>query len=158
MMVDIKDFSKELTGLLNMFPALEDGQEIRFAELSEEFGISIYPSASATVISEKSDICGGVYQKCSYAFQVIYRSAPQTEDARLHIKSWLDRLARWLEKQPINVDGKIYTITNYPDIGSERKITEFVQTAAAYLARRYDDGVEDWAVSLSMRYDNHFER
>lgn len=157
-MVDTKDFSKELADLLNTFPALENGQEIRFAELGDKSGIAIYPSAAATVLSEKTDICGGVYQKCGYAFQVIFRAVLQSEDERMHTKSWLDRLACWLGKQPIAVGGITQTLTDYPDIGPERKITEFVQTTAAYLANRYNDGTEDWAVSLSMRYDNHFKR
>lgn len=157
-MVDSKDFSKELTNLLNTFPALENGREIRFAELGDKSGIAIYPSAAATVLSEKTDICGGVYQKCGYAFQVIFRAVPQSEDERMHTKSWLDQLACWLGKQPIDVDGKVHALESYPDIGPERKITAFVQTTASYLANRYNDGTEDWAASLSMRYDNNFER
>lgn len=78
--------------------------------------------------------------------------------SRNHIKGWLDKLARWLEKQPITADGQQHTLAAWPDIGDGRTITAFVQVSAAYLTGRYADGVEDWAVSLSMRYDNNFER
>ena len=64
---------------------------------------------------------------------------------------WLDKLARWLEKQPITADGQQHTLAAWPDLGDGRTITAFVQVSAAYLAGRYADGVEDWAVSLSMR-------
>lgn len=156
-MVDTKDFSTALSGLLNTFPAI-GSREIRFGELGDKSGVGIYPSAAATVISEKTDIMGGVYQKCNYAFQVIYRAVPQSESDRIHIKGWLDKLARWLEKQPITCDGQPYTLADWPEIGDGRIITAFVQVSAAYLIGRYADGVEDWAVSLSMRYDNNFER
>ena len=93
-MVDTKDFSTILSGLLNDFPAI-DAREIRFGELGDKSGVGIYPSAAATVISETTDIMGGVYQKCNYAFQVVYRAVPQSETNRIHIKGWLDKLARW---------------------------------------------------------------
>lgn len=156
-MVDTKDFSTILSGLLNDFPAI-GAREIRFGELGDKFGVGIYPSAAATVISETTDIVGGVYQKCNYAFQVVYRAVPQSETDRIHIKGWLDKLARWLEKQPITADGQQHTLAAWPDLGDGRTITAFVQVSAAYLTERYVDGVEDWAVSLSMRYDNNFER
>ena len=156
-MVDTKDFSAELAELLNSYPGI-GAREIRFGELGDKSGVGIYPSAAATVISETTDIMGGVYQKCNYAFQVIYRAVPQSESDRIHIKGWLDKLARWLEKQPITLAGQQYTLDDWPDIGEGRTITAFVQVSAAYLAGRYADGVEDWAVSLSMRYDNNFER
>lgn len=96
-MVDTKDFSTILSGLLNDFPAI-GAREIRFGELGDKSGVGIYPSAAATVISETTDIMGGVYQKCNYAFLAVYRSVPQSETDRIHIKGWLDKLARWLEK------------------------------------------------------------
>ena len=156
-MVDTKDFSTILSCLLNDFPAI-GAREIRFGELGDKSGVGIYPSAAATVISETTDIMGGVYQKCNYAVQVVYRAVPQSETDRIHIKGWLDKLARWLEKQPITADGQQHTLAAWPDLGDGRTITAFVQVSAAYLAGRYADGVEDWAVSLSMRYDNNFER
>ena len=108
-MVDTKDFSTILSGLLNGFPAI-GAREIRFGELGDKSGVGIYPSAAATVISETTDIMGGVYQKCNYAFQVVYRAVPQSETDRIHIKGWLDKLARWLEKQPITADGQQHTL------------------------------------------------
>lgn len=113
-MVDTKDFSTILSGLLNDFPAI-GAREIRFGELGDKSGVGIYPSAAATVISETTDIMGGVYQKCNYAFQVVYRAVPQSETDRIHIKGWLDKLARWLEKQPITADGQQHTLAAWPD-------------------------------------------
>ena len=134
-MVDTKDFSTILSGLLNDFPAI-GAREIRFGELGDKSGVGIYPSAAATVISETTDIMGGVYQKCNYAVQVVYRAVPQSETDRIHIKGWLDKLARWLEKQPITADGQQHTLAAWPDLGDGRTITAFVQVSAAYLAGR----------------------
>ena len=47
-MVDTKDFSTILSGLLNDFPAI-GAREIRFGELGDKSGVGIYPSAAATV-------------------------------------------------------------------------------------------------------------
>ena len=113
-MVDTKDFSTILSGLLNDFPAI-GAREIRFGELGDKSGVGIYPSAAATVISETTDIMGGVYQKCNYAVQVVYRAVPQSETDRIHIKGWMDKLARWLEKQPITADGQQHTPRRWPD-------------------------------------------
>ena len=120
-MVDTKDFSTILSGLVNDFPAI-GAREIRFGELGDKSGVGIYPSAAATVISEKTDIMGGVYQKCNYAFLVVYRAVPQSETDRIHIKGWLDKLARWLEKQPITADGRQHTLAAWPDLGDGRTI------------------------------------
>lgn len=147
-MIDNYDCSNVLTTLLNTYPEL-DGEEIRFAQVEDKRGIAVYPAASAAVLREKTDVCGWVYQSCAYAFNVIYRAVPQSEEQRLSIKSFLDKLAGWLEQLPAS---------SCPPIGDGRKITNFAQQSAACLSRRYDDGVEDWAVLLQMRYTNTFKR
>ena len=120
-MVDTKDFSTILSGLLNDFPAI-GAREIRFGELGDKSGVGIYPSAAATVISETTDIMGGVYQKCNYAVQVVYRAVPQSETDRIHIKGWLDKLARWLEKQPITADGQQHTLAAWTSAMAGRSL------------------------------------
>lgn len=107
-MVDTKDFSTILSGLLNDFPAI-GAREIRFGELGDKSGVGIYPSAAATVISETTDITGGVYQKCNYAFQVVYRAVPQSETDRIHIKGWMDNWhAGWKNSRSRRTDSSAH--------------------------------------------------
>ena len=37
----------------------------------------------------------------------------QSETDRIHIKGWLDKLARWLEKQPITAGGQLMEAVTY---------------------------------------------
>ena len=136
-MVDTKDFSTILSGLLNDFPAI-GAREIRFGELGDKSGVGIYPSAAATVISETTDIMGGVYQKCNYAFRVVYRAVPQSETDRIHIKGWLDKLARWLEKQPITAGGQQHTLAALAQHGGQIDAGGRLADTALLIDDRYD--------------------
>lgn len=150
--------SRVLTELLNLFPGMS-GVEIKFSLLSETSGIGLYPVAGAVIQSEKEDITGHVKQVCAYPFNVVYRAALQNEGQKLKIKEFLDTLARWLERQPVTIDGTTYHLTKYPDVPSGgRVIKAITRTSTAHLNTAYNDGVEDWLVSLSLKYENEFDR
>lgn len=147
-MLDNPNCSAALTDFLNTYPTLGQ-REIRFAELDEKSGLAIFPASAAVVLQENTDVCGGVYQRCGYAFHIIHRSTPRTEPERLAVKAFLDDLSAWLETRPEE---------SFPAIGEGRKITGFSRQTAAVLSRRYQDGVEDWAVVMQMQYTNTFTR
>lgn len=147
-MVDNPNCSEALTDFLNTYSKLGE-KEIRFAELGDKNGIAIFPASAAVVIQERTDVCGGVYQRCGYAFHIIYRSTPRAERERLAVKAFLDDLSVWLEQCPDD---------DFPIIGGNREIKSFSRQSAAVLSRRYDDGVEDWAVVMQMQYTNTFTR
>lgn len=108
--------SKAVLALLNTFPGLNDGESVQFSTLSESGGIGFFPSAGSALLSNKEDITGRVHQVCLYPFDIIYRAAPKTEVQKLRIKDFLDALGKWLELQPVTLNGKSYKLLKYPDL------------------------------------------
>ena len=149
--------SKVLLDLLNAFPGLTN-KKIEFSSLSEDSGIGFFPSSGAVITSQKRDITDHVKQKCSYPFDIVYREAPSTEKQRLRIKEFLDSLGKWLEKQPITIGGEEYKLESYPELSSDsRTITSINRMTPAYLSSVFDDGIENWVLSINLSYDNEFD-
>lgn len=160
-MVDIdgaEAISKVLLTLLNTFPGLGD-KTIKFSTLSETSGIGFYPTSGAALLSNKEDITGHVNQKCLYPFSVIYRAAPKAEAQKLRIKEFLDALGKWLELQPITIDGVEYKLNNYPAIDTGNRVIKSIsRTNPAHLNATYNDGIEDWVISATLKYENDFNK
>lgn len=150
--------SKVLLTLLNEFPGL-GSKKILFATLSETSGIGFFPTSGAALMTNKEDIVGHVKQVCAYPFNIIYRAAPKSEAQRLKIKELLDGIGRWLEQQPVTVNGVEYRLTDYPALSSgNREIKSINRTNPGHLNAAYQDGIEDWLISLTLRYDNEFDK
>ena len=105
--------SKVLLELLNKCPAL-CGKKVAFSTLGEDEGLGFFPSVGAAITSETETITGDVHQVCAYPFDVVLRCAPKTEAARIRCKELLDAIGRWLERQPITVNGEMHTMDAYP--------------------------------------------
>lgn len=161
-MIDIEGseaVSKVLLALLNTFPGLENGKTVQFSTLAETSGIGFYPTSGAALLSDKEDITGHVKQVCLYPFSVIYRAAPKTEAQKIRIKEFLDALGKWLELQPVIINGQTYKLEGYPDIASgNRTIRSVSRTNPAHLNAAYNDGVEDWIISATLKYENEFTK
>lgn len=150
--------SKVLLALLNEFPGL-DSRKILFSTLSETSGIGFFPTSGAALLSNNEDVTGHVKQVCLYPFNVVYRAAPKSEAHRLKIKEFLDGLGRWLEQQPITVGGTEHRLTAYPALSSgNRTIKSISRTNPGHLNAAYQDGIEDWLISATLRYENEFDK
>lgn len=150
--------SKVLLSLLNSFPGL-DGKSVLFSTLSDTSGIGFFPTSGAALLSDTEDITGHVKQVCLYPFNIIYRAAPKTEAQKLRIKEFLDTFGKWLEKQPITISGNTYRLEAYPDLTSDNRIIKSIsRTNPAHLNGVYNDGVEDWLISVTLRYENEFNK
>lgn len=150
--------SKVLMELLNQCPAL-CGRHITFSTLGEDEGLGFFPSAGAAVISEKEGITGHVRQVCAYPFDIVLRGAPKTEEARIRNKELLDAIGRWLERQTITVNREQYTMSAYPVLEEgTREIQAISRTSPSHLNTAYQNGVEDWLFSGSLKYKNEFDR
>ena len=150
--------SRVLTGLLNQFPGMS-GVTIEFSTVSDTSGIGIFPTSGAAILEEKEDITGHVKQMCAYPFNVLYRAALHNEGQKLKVKEFLDTLARWLERQPVNIGGSVHQLNKYPEMPSGRRVIKSIsRTSPSYLSAAYDDKVEDWIVSFSLKYENEFDR
>lgn len=146
-----------LKELVNEFPGVS--VEIAFSTLGDTSGIGIFPTSGAAIQSEKESITGHVRQVCTYPFTVVYRASLKTDALKLKVKEFLDTLARWLERQPVTINGKTYQLEKYPDMASgNRRIKAISRTSTAHLNAVYQDGVEDWLISMSLKYENEFDR
>ena len=75
---------------------------------------------------------------------------------KIEIKEFLDNIGRWLEQQPIQIGSKKYQLEEYPELSSNRKIEEISRLTPAYLDNSYENNVQDWVISLSLKYRNIF--
>lgn len=151
--------SNVLMTLLNTFPGLTEQQRIAFATLEESSGIAFFPTAGAMFTRDIEDIIGHVKQTCVYPFSVAYRTAPKTEAQRMRVKEFLDLLGKWLEKEPVTVGEETYKLTDYPALSAENRIIKTIsRTSPAYINGAYQDGVEDWVITLRLQYENEFDR
>ena len=150
--------SVALLRLANEFPGLGTGQTVRFATLSPTSGMGLFPNAGAALREHKEDVLGHVRQLCLYPFTVVYRAAPESEAQRLRIKEFLDTFGKWLERQPVLIDGAPRQLGQYPALGGSgsRKIRDIRRTTPAYFSEAYNDGIEDWAIAAQLSYENEY--
>lgn len=150
--------SRVLLNLLNDFPGL-GSKKILFSTLSESSGLGFFPTSGAALLSDDEDITGHVSQKCLYPFEIVYRLSPKTEEHRIRAKELLDGIGKWLERQPVTVNGKSYQLESYPALSSGNRIIKSInRTNPSHLYSTYQDGIEDWVVSAALRYENNFDR
>jgi hypothetical protein len=147
-----------LISLLNVYPGLMDGDEITFADLDEEGGITIVPISGAVIETEKTDITDHVTQVCLYPFYVIYREKDLSERRKIKTKEWLDNLGMWLERQIVTINNTEYQLEEYPDLTGDRKFLSIERQSPAYLDKNEEDATEDWVIYISARYQNEFDR
>lgn len=149
--------SKVLLNLLNTFPGLGTGKKIQFSILSKSSGIGLFPTSGAALLSNREYITGLVKQECLYPFNIVYRAAPKTEEQKLRIKEFLDNLGKWLELQPVTINGAECKLSKYPVLNAGNRVIKSInRTNPGHLDAAYDDGVEDWVISASLKYENEF--
>ena len=151
--------SKVLLTLLNTFPGLSEGKSIKFSTLEEDSGIGFFPTTGAAYLRDTEDVTGHVSQVCLYPFSVVYRAAPKSETQRMRIKEYLDALGKWLEKQPVTLNGTEYQLAEYPALASGNRIIKSIsRSSPAYINNAYQDGIEDWIIAARLTYENEFDR
>lgn len=146
-----------LLDLVNQYPDLQSG-EIRFTISSAEKGIGFFPLTGAVVLGERETITGHVTQNCSYPFAILYRAGGLSEARRKNVKEWLDKLGKWLEKQPITVGLDTHVLQEYPPLTGGRELTKITRTTPAVLSGTSSDNVEDWVININATYRNEFDR
>lgn len=148
--------TKALMDLLNSYPGLNKGEEIKFSVLNENAGKAMFPLSGSIIESKTKDILGYTTEICQYPFMVICRYGHLNESRRVTMKEWLDTLGRWLEQQTVTINEEQYTLDEYPSLTGERKFIEIRRTTPASLNDIGDNNTEDWAISILARYRNHF--
>ena len=146
-----------LKQLLNSYPGLNSNDEITFAVLENTSGKAMFPTSSVVILTEKKSITGHVKQTCAYPILLIYRASGLSENKKVKIKEWLDKLGRWLEKQPIEIDGSLHRLGSYPKLTGEQQFEKISATSQGYLYAVTEDKVEDWAISIQAAYINEYD-
>lgn len=149
--------SDMLVQLLNRFPGLR-GRKIDFSTLPDASGIAFFPTTGAVFMSNIEDVTGHVRQVCTYPFNVVYRFAPKTDKHRLRTKEFLDTLGKWLERQPVIINGVTHQLDTYPILDQNRTIKTIVRTNPSYLNSAYQDGIEDWVIAITLRYEAEYDK
>ena len=149
--------SAVLLELLNQFPGLPDGKQITFSTLTETSGIGFFPTTGAALLSNVESITGKVRQVCLYPFDIVYRASPKSEKQRMRIKEFLDILGKWLERQPVIIQGTTERLETYPPLESGNRIIKAItRSTPAFLNAVYETGVEDWIISGQLTYNNEY--
>ena len=149
--------SSVLLELLNQFPGLPDGKKITFSTLQETSGIGFFPTTGAALLSNVESITGKVKQVCLYPFDIVYRASPKSEMQRMRIKEFLDILGKWLERQPVIIQGATEKLETYPPLESGNRIIKAItRSTPAFLNAVYETGVEDWIISGQLTYNNEY--
>lgn len=144
--------------LVNTYPGLDEGEEIAFATEPADEGIAIFPTTGSFIYEERESITGHVTQMCQYPFTVVYRASGLNSRRRVAAKEWLDTFARWIEKQPVTINGTLYVLTEWPSLSGDREIKEIVRQAPSYLTTVNEDKSENWIMDVVVRYRNEFDR
>lgn len=157
---DLADYDKitqAIRDFINSYPDLQ-GDVIEFVTLGEESGIAMFPTNSAAITSEVESITGHVKQNCSYPFFILYRAGGLSQNRKANVKEWLDKFASWLEKQPVEINGAIEKVKEYPKLTGNREITNIRRQSPAYLDSINENQSENWMISLNVTYTNEFDR
>lgn len=149
--------SSTMVDIVNMFPGL-DGKVITFSSLETSKGFSLFPSTGAVIASSKESITGHVKEKRLYPFNLVYRAALKKEAHRIKAKELLDDIGKWLQRQPVIINGEVEQLASYPALTSNREITSIERTGQAYLFGAYDNGIEDWVLPCVLKLDVEFDR
>ncbi len=150
--------TKALMDLVNSYPGLYSGERFLFATLPAAEGVAIFPSTGSFIYDERESITGHVMQMCQYPFTVVYRASGLNHSLRVTAKEWLDTFGRWIERQPVQIDGTTEQLQEWPDLTQDREIREVTRQSPAYLASVDEDKSENWVVDIIIRYRNEFDR
>ena len=157
---DVEGFeaiTEALRELLNTFPALKSG-DIAFASMDANSGLSMLPTSGAVVKSEHVSIIGKVRRVCQYPFTLTYRGLGLSSDRKAAVKEWMDSLGRWLEGEPVLVNGSYCQLEAYPALTGGRKILSIDRSTPTYLESVNQNQSEDWTIYMVLKYKYEFQR
>ena len=164
---ELKPIGKDATGyeviteamkdLLNQFPGLLPGEQVKYEELKEDQGVAFSNDSGALVYSETEDVIGGVHQTCQYPFFIVYRSAGSAREAqKMSIQEFLDAFGKWLCQEPAVIDEETYKLSSYPKLAGTRQIKRITRDNS-YGTEPQESGAQDWLLPVTVQYTNDFE-
>lgn len=148
-----ESITQAIVDLLNECPLIDD---VSFASLYDT-GIAIYPTGTPVVTSELRSIIGHITQRCQYDFGMVCREYGQNEARRVSAKDLLDNVGKWLEQQPVTVDGTVYLLGEYPALTGQRQIKRIERTSSAAIEAASEDGGTVWSIAVRVSYSNEYD-
>ena len=150
--------TEAMKDLLNQFPGLYEGEEVKYEELSDESGIAFSNDAGALVYTESEDVIGGVHQTCQYPFFIVYRAASSAKERqKMSIQEFLDAFGKWLCREPAVIEDETYKLAGYPKLAGGRQIRKITRDNS-YGTEPQENGVQDWLLPVTVQYRNDFEK
>lgn len=150
--------TEAMKDLLNQFPGLLPGEEVKYEELGEDSGIAFSNDAGALVYTEREDVIGGVHQTCQYPFFLVYRaSSSAKERQKMSIQEFLDAFGKWLCREQSVIGGEAYKLSDYPKLSGSRQIKKITRDNS-YGTEPQENGVQDWLLPVTVQYTNDFKK
>lgn len=149
--------TEAMKDLLNQFPGLYEGEEVKYEELGEDSGIAFSNDAGALVYTEREDVIGGIHQTCQYPFFIVYRAASSAKERqKMSIQEFLDAFGKWLCREPTVIEDETYKLDGYPKLAGTRQIKKITRDNS-YGTEPQENGVQDWLLPVVVQYTNDIE-
>ena len=143
---------------VNSYPGLYPGEVFRFSTTDLNDGLNIAATSGAVITEEVESITGHVTQMCAYPFMVILRASGLSSERKVETKEWMDKLAEWLTRKAVTIDGDVYHMKKWPVLSGDREIRRITRNTPAYLAEAAEDKSESWVMDLTIVYRQEFDR
>ena len=147
-----------LMNTLNSSPGLLSNEKFLFSSTNLSDGLNVAATSGAVIVEEHESVTGHVWQMCAYPFMVIMRASGLNSDRKIEAKEWMDKLAEWLTRKAVTIDGSTYQMKKWPELSGDREIRRIVRNTPAYLAEVTPDKVESWVMDLTIQYRQEFDR
>lgn len=158
---DIEGYEEVTTALMdtvNSYPGLLSKEKFKFTMIEPEEGLSIVASSGSFIMEDHESITGHVWQMCLYPFMVVYRVSGLNQKRKIQVKEWMDTFARWLTRQPVNINSETVVLEEWPKLTEGRVIRNISRQTPAYLGGINEDKSETWVMNLQIQYRNEFDR
>jgi len=144
---------------INDFPGLYEGEHFTFSTvMTHEEMNTVVATSGAVIQSEIEDITGHVLQTCAYPFTVACRSSGLSSKRKIQTKEWMDKLAEWLCRKAVDINGAKYQLKSWPKLTGDREIRLVTRRTPAFLGGINEDKSEDWVMDMTIQYRNEFDR
>ena len=153
-----EDVTTALMNTVNSYPGLVGKERFQFTMLEPEEGLSIIASSGSFILEDHESITGHVWQMCLYPFMVVYRVSGLNQKRKIQVKEWMDTFARWLSRQPVNINNTTVILEEWPKLTEGRVIRNISRQTPAYLGGINEDKSKTWVMNMQIQYRNEFDR
>ena len=153
-----EDVTNALMSMVNSYPGLIEDEKFQFTMIDPEEGLSIMATSGSFILEDHESVTGHVWQMCLYPFMVVYRVSGLNQQRKIQAKEWMDTFARWLTRQPVNIDGQTVVLEEWPVLTEGRVIRNISRQTPAFLGGINEDKSENWVMNLQIQYRNEFDR